>query len=115
MARTRTSDQTLRHRHAKPLVYACWLALAAARSAAAQPAATAASVPCVGCQVLSVAPEQIAALPPRLTGVRMALRVAPRATAVEGVANDLRRRGASVTLHLTGVPAQDDALLAVQA
>src|SRR4051794_40073035 len=123
MARTRTSDQTLRHRHAKPQVYACLLAVIVAPGAtpalgargrgmgpregqgAGRPGPEA--VPCVACQVLSVAPAQLGALPDRLAGVTVAVRVSPGANAAAGV-RDIARRGGRAALHVTGVPSESD-------
>lgn len=105
MARTRTSDQTLRPRHAKPLVYACLLALAGTVSA---PAQTAPVPPCVACQVLSLAPEQADLLPATVAGVRLAVRVEPGAdNRWASAVADLRRRGALVSVHVIGSGADD--------
>src|SRR4051812_18468207 len=130
MARTRTSDHTFKPRHAKPLVYASLLAAwvagvlalpTAARGAelrAADPALREAqapgdAAPCVPCQVLSLPPAQVAALPAALREVSIAVRVAPgdaaAATAVAGV----KQRGARVALHVVGVPADQDPVLAL--
>ena len=71
-------------------------------------------VPCVACQALSVASTQVSVLPDRLSDTRLLVRVPPAApvsgwsSAVEA----LRRRGAVPGLHLTGIPAEDDPLLA---
>src|SRR4051812_32933311 len=108
MARTRNSDPgrdralhyaaTPGRRHAKPLVYACWLVVAAvAPLRAGDQAAGAPEVPCVPCQILSVAPEQVPALPARLAGIRLLIRVAPDAVdgAWRAAFEDLLSRGAS--------------------
>jgi hypothetical protein len=100
----------LRQRHAKPLVYACLLAVGLCGAAAAQDHAE--PVPCVGCQVLSLIPAQVDALPGALGGVAVALRIAPGdPSAWPRALDDLHRRGASAGLHVTGVPASDDPLL----
>src|SRR5262245_34739862 len=115
MARTRTSDQTLRRQHAKLLVYAYLLAsgaiqaAAAAAEAPAQPARRN-DVPCITCQVLSVRPDQVAGLPPSLAGVRVALRV-PAVGEPDGwqaALAELTRRQATVGLHVAGVPSGED-------
>src|SRR5436190_23931131 len=130
MARTRKSDpgreQPLHYaatpgqRHAKRQVYASLTALAlsaavwtiGATTATAQdlPAGAtvraAAEVPCVACQALSVSPVQAGRLPDALAGARILLRV-PAGTAATGWAaslDSLRRRGAAVGIHVTGVP-----------
>jgi hypothetical protein len=128
MARTRTSDPgrvaalhyaaTPRQRHAKRLVYASFLLAGlvaggwGTRLGAQEPNSP--GVPCVACQALSVASDDVSQLPDRLSGTRMLLRVAPGMPAGEGTSaiEALRRRGAVPGLHLTGIPAEDDPLLA---
>src|SRR4051794_31012061 len=111
MASTRTSDHTFMPRHAKRLVYAYLLAvigspLATAGRAgleAAQPAPAPTPVPCVECQILSLAPSQIDPLPASLHGLRVAVQLDPaRAADARGAVEALRRRGAIPGLHLTG-------------
>jgi hypothetical protein len=143
MARTRKSDPgrvealhyaaTPRQRHAKPLVYA-YLLLGLAggllgwapgpvqaqgndRPVVLGAEALAEAVPCVTCQSLSVTAVQIPLLPERLAGARVFIRVAPGAAAAEWspALEDLRRRGAATGLHIIGVPADDDPLLAAVA
>ena len=126
MARTRNFDpgraaalryaSTQWNRHAKRLVYAylcAWVTggqgLPVSRAAAQEPA-----VPCVSCQALSIAPEQIAILPAAVNGTSVLIRIAPAAPAgswADPLA-EVRRIGGSAGLHLTGVPAEDAAALA---
>lgn len=131
MARTRTSDPgrvetlhyaaTPRQRHAKRLVYAYFTALGLGAggwgiglgTAGAQERSLDA-VPCVACQVLSLVPGQVAALPASLHATRVLIRIAPGAPAsswTESLAA-LRARGGAPGLHLTGIPAEDDPALA---
>src|ERR1043165_3568528 len=125
MARTRTSlDKTYRPRHSKPLIYACLYAavlpLAAAGIGLPAVALKAdggqgiapAGVPCIECQVLSVTPGQVQALPSKLDGVRVALRVDAQASVPAEQLAELRRRGARLALHVRGVPASPSPLLA---
>lgn len=82
-----------------------------AAPALAQPAPATAPV-CLGCQVLSLAPDQADLLPPSVAGVRLAVRVVPGAddrwaTAVA----DLRRRGAQVSIHVSGTATADEPVL----
>ena len=87
------------------------------------------AAPCVACQSLSVTAAQIPSLPERLAGTRVFVRLAPlprrsRDAAEAGGAvpadwpaalEDLRRRGATAGLHVTGVPQEDDPVLAADA
>jgi hypothetical protein len=68
----------------------------------------------VACQVLSVRPDQVEALPSQLAGVTIAVRVAPGELPAAALA-DLGRRGATTALHLTGVPGDEDPVLAADA
>src|SRR5215471_7402064 len=133
MARTRTSDQTLSRQHAKPLVYACLVTLMAWLGAAAGPGAEGLemgpgpgtkrplpnsqapspwpSVPCVSCQVLSVTPDQVSALPGSLAGVRIVVRTGG-ADRWDAAVASVAERGARAGLHVTGVPDDRDPLLA---
>jgi hypothetical protein len=72
-----------------------------------------AGVPCVACQAFSVAPDQVAALPDRLEGVRMLVRIAPETTATAWTAavTELRRRGGRAGVHVTGIPSDGDRVL----
>ena len=131
MARTRNSDPgrevalhyaaTPRQRHAKRRVYAYFLlmGLGAGYSGLGLGAAAAqdrppGAAPCVACQSLSILPPQAGSLPDRLPGTRVLLRVAPATAAGEWPAalEALRRREAVPGLHLTGIPLEDDPLLA---
>jgi hypothetical protein len=71
-------------------------------------------VPCVACQSLSLEPNQVSVLPDRLAGTRVLVRLAPGASAAawSPALEELRRRGGTAGLHLTGVPADDDPALA---
>src|SRR5947208_2094744 len=127
MARTRTSDHTFRPRHAKRLVYASLLVLAftgglgaEGRALGAQPGQRAQGsgpgpgVPCVPCQLLSVTPAQVGALPAVLAGAAVLVRVAPG----EPVARELtvlESRGARAGVHVVGIPAETDPTLASEA
>ena len=128
MARTRKSDPgrvealhyaaTPRQRHAKPLVYA-YLLLGLVAGAWAWPGGVVNAQeqevpPCVACQTLSVLPGQVPALPDRLAGARVFVRVAPGAAAADWspALDELKRRGALTGLHVTGVPADEDPALA---
>jgi len=117
MARTRTSDHTFSQKYAKPLVYACLLTFAVSRPAAAQgPSAGRDTVPCVACQVLSVAPAQVGALPGSFPNVTVALRVPAGQGGADTIAlalTELQRRNARVALHVVGVPGEQDPLLAL--
>ena len=140
MARTRKSDPgrvdalhyaaTPRQRHAKPLVYAYLLlglaggfpgwppALVQARQANGNERPAQAEVaPCSACQSLSVTAAQIPLLPERLAGARVFLRLFPGATGAEWppALEELRRRGATTGLHVVGVPADEDPVLAAVA
>ena len=137
MARTRKSDpgrdQPLHYaatpgqRHAKRQVYASLTALALSAAVGVIGTATAfaqdlpagtgvrgtAAVPCVACQALSLSPAQESWLPDALAGARVLLRI-PAGTAATGWADSLeslRRRGATVGIHVIGVPADADPLL----
>ena len=67
---------------------------------------------CIGCQVLSLAPEQAELLPSTVAGVRLAVRIAPGAdTRWVTAVDELRRRGAIVSLHVSGPPFADEAVL----
>jgi hypothetical protein len=59
---------------------------------------------------LSLAPDQIPALPDQLAGTRVLLRLAPGTTGPEWAAAllQIRRRGGVPGVHLTGVPGDDD-------
>ena len=72
-------------------------------------------MPCAACQVLSLTPDQVASLPPRLDGVRLVVRVAPGSAGWETALDSLAARGARVGLHVTGVPAEEDAVLGAAA
>jgi hypothetical protein len=82
-----------------------------------RPASAGTDVPCVACQALSLAPGQISALPDRLAGTRVLVRVAPGTSAADWspALQELRRRGGAAGLHLTGIPADDDPALAAGA
>jgi hypothetical protein len=132
MARTRTSDPgrvealhyaaTPRRRHAKRLVYVyfAFLVLSAADRAGGlawaeargsqTPAQGRDAAPCAACQFLSLAPDQIPALPDQLAGTRVLLRLSPGTSAPEWAAAllEIRRRGGVPGVHLTGVPGDDD-------
>jgi hypothetical protein len=54
-------------------------------------------------------------LPATLTGLRVAIRIAPGSTLPDGILADLRRRGAVPLVHVTGVPAPDHPLLTADA
>jgi hypothetical protein len=132
MARTRNSDPgrvealryaaTPRQRHAKPIAYtyllvgfaaAAWVWAVGRAEAQERPAA---DVPCVACQALSLSPEQRSSLPERLSGARVLVRLAAggRPTDWLPVLQDLVRRGAVSGAHVTGVPAEDDPVLATE-
>jgi hypothetical protein len=133
MARTRKSDPgrveslhyaaTPRRRHAKPLVYAYLLLGLAATipggvvGVQAQGVDGAEAAPCVACQSISLTATQIPSLPERLAGTRVFVRLAPGAAAAEWLPalQELRRRGATAGLHVTGVPTEDDPVLAADA
>src|SRR5262245_4319343 len=106
MARTRTSDPAYqKQRHAKPLVYACLLVLWAGLTLAAPPD----PAPCVACQVLSVSPDQVGTLPASLSGLSVAIRVAPETSGGWSPAlQALAGRGAIGGLHVVGVPGDRD-------
>src|SRR6266511_218050 len=124
MARTRNSDPgrvtalhyaaTPRQRHAKRLVYAYFCALWLGAGIAQAQERNGPGVPCVACQTLSVAPSQVASFPDRLSGARVLLRIGPGANVADWSSplQELRRRGGSAGLHLTGIPAEDDPALA---
>jgi len=71
-------------------------------------------VPCVACQALTIEPGQASSLPTALNGMRVLIRIAPSTPAAtwSALLSDVRRRGGRAGLHLTGVPAPDDAALA---
>src|SRR6187431_1081476 len=105
MARTRNLDpgraRTLHYastrisRHGKPLVYACSLLLVGASARAQQETAggaAASPAPCVSCQVLSVAPGQVAVLPARLNGARIIVRSDLPGDTLPAI-NEIRRLG----------------------
>ena len=71
--------------------------------------------PCAACQVLSVTPGQVGALPARLDGARVVLRVAPGADGWQSALETLRARGARAGLHVPGTPLEGDRLLAADA
>jgi hypothetical protein len=109
---------TPRQRHAKRRVYAYFLLMGlwawgwglGQGTAQAQDR----GIPCVACQTLSILPPQAGSLPDRLSGTRVLLRVAPATADGEWPAalEALRRRQAVPGLHLTGIPLEDDPLLA---
>jgi hypothetical protein len=109
---------TPRQRHAKRLVYAYLLLLGLGAggwgTGLGAQERNSPEVPCAACQALSVTPTQAASLPDRLSGTRVLLRVAPGrpAGAWSSAVEDLRRRGGVPGLHLTGIPPEDDPLLA---
>ena len=97
---------------ARPAVYGQAIAgpdQIAPRTGGAQPLS-----PCVACQVLSVRPDQVEALPEQLAGVTIAVRVAPGELPDAALA-DLSRRGATIGLHLSDVPGDEDPRLAADA
>ena len=74
-----------------------------------------AAVPCVACQSLSLDPSQVSLLPERASGTRTLLAASRRGrppASGRPVIEALRRRGAVPGLHLTGIPAEDEPLLA---
>ena len=125
MARTRNFDPgraaalhyaSQWHRHAKRLVYAylcAWVTagqgLPAAFAAGQEP-----PVPCVSCQALSIAPEQIAILPGILNGTSVLIRIAPEMPSARwaDALAEVKRIGGTAGLHLTAIPAEDAATLA---
>jgi hypothetical protein len=71
-------------------------------------------VPCVPCQLLSVAPAQVAALPGALAGISVLVRVAPGDTVAREL-GILTSRGARAGIYVTGAPAEADPILAMDA
>ena len=72
-------------------------------------------VPCAACQVLSLAPDQVALMPGRLDAARLVVRVAPGSADWTAPLRALRERGARAGLHILGVPADGDPLLGAEA
>jgi len=87
---------------------------AAAAGVSAQDRSRASDVPCVACQALSLLPQQVGVLPDRLSGARVLVRVPPGTATREWspALQELRRRGGAAGLHVAGIPAEDDPLLA---
>jgi hypothetical protein len=69
--------------------------------------------PCAQCVRFSVSAAEAVALPPRLDGLGVLLRVSAGSADVEWepALRDLRARGAAVSLHIVGVPDPADPLL----
>jgi len=92
-----------------------WPAFAAALLAAApaQGQISSAAAPCAQCVRFSVSAAEALALPRRLDGLIVMLRVAAGAAATdwEPTLQDLRERGARVGLHIVGIPDAGDPVL----
>src|SRR5436190_18929841 len=119
MARTRTlvpvsaaheSTASAEHSHAERALYAGlrWAAFAAAllMPAGLRGEIRSAAAPCAQCVRFSVSAAEALALPRRLEGLSVMLRVRPGAAATdwEPAVQDLRERGATVGLHIVGIP-----------
>ena len=70
--------------------------------------------PCVECQILSVRPDQVGALPADLKGLTIAARISPGADPTAAV-TALAARHARVAVHLVGLPVEDDPAIAADA
>ncbi len=79
-----------------------------------QAAGPAVASPCAACLVMTLTPAQVAALPERLAGARLLLRIDASVSpaAWESQLAELRRKGAGVGLHIVGVPGEADPALA---
>lgn len=127
MARTRTSvpvpaghesTAPAERSHAKRPLYA-GLRCAALAAAALTPTWTWAqipSTPCAQCVRISVSAAEAPALPPRLDGLGVMLRVSAGAAQAEWdpALRDLRARGAVAGVHIVGLPDPTDPLLRVE-
>ena len=91
----------------------CALGASVSAALASQPPSPSAAPPCAGCAVITLTPGQTLLAPAQLEGTALLLRVAPGADARDWRASldDITRRGGRGGLHLTGVPAEDDAAL----
>jgi hypothetical protein len=87
----------------------------AQQAPAAGAEALAQAVPCAACHVLSLTPEQIAVMPERLDAARMVVRVTAGTNDWVAALASLRARGARAGVHVIGVPADGDPVLAVAA
>ena len=97
-------------RHGKPLVYACfWLLVGTSGLAqqGASPGDAGAAPPCVSCQILSVTPGQVAALPARLNGARIVVRSDSAGDTLAAV-NEIRRLGGRPGVHFAAIPDPND-------
>ena len=68
----------------------------------------------MSCQVLSVAPGQVAVLPARLNGARIIVRSDLPGDTLPAI-NEIRRLGGRPGVHFTGMPAVDDPRLSADA
>ena len=138
MARTRTSNDPYESTtqvgltHAKPPLYAGSAArvrrpggvtgavvltaalMLVSSDVLGQAAGPAVASPCAACLVMTLTPAQVAALPERLAGARLLLRIDASVSPAtwESQLAELRRKGAGVGLHIVGVPGEADPALA---